>query len=403
MEGPACVAVVVDLDDFLVTCQHEGDGWARCATAAVDAVVRTECATVADAAVRTDPPDTWIVTIARTGTGGIAADAHMLALRLRDTIAEQTPTTASVAISRVVSGQAVAIRQARTTMAKKTLGGTGRVHPTTEHRRFEPPDITNEIVALLRSGATAGAVERVERWVGVMLRRQAEPDVVFGGWLPALILGVTTAVDPRRAPDGSPDWRSTLGHTPVAELAEVAGIHERSHLRGWLTGCLGRLARLATAARPSPLIERAEALMSAGYGDPELSLSSAAAELAVSPYHLAHVFRQERGTTFLRSLAGLRVRIGVGLLRRGLSVDEVGQRCGFSSTRQFRATLRRVTGQAPSRLRQPAGDPVQPPANPGTSLTMLPPSTNSASAAPSPANTTLPSAARMSMNGKSEP
>jgi AraC-like DNA-binding protein len=397
MQQPACVAVVVDLDDFLVSCQHEGDGWARSTTTSVDGVVRAACATVADAAVSREPPDTWIVTIARAETTAIAAEAHMLALRLRNTIAERTTTTASVAISRVVSGPAAAIRQARTTLVRKTVGGTGRVYPTTEHREFEPPDVTREIVGLLRSGAAPEAVERVERWIEVVLRRQAEPGVVFGVWLPALVLGVTAALDPRRAPDGSPDWRSVLKHTPVAELAELAGIHERSHLRRWLIGCLGRLA---TTEQPPPLIERAEALMRARYGDPELSLSVAAAELAVSPYHLAHVFRQERETTFMRSLAGLRARIAVGLLHRGgLTVGETGRRCGFSSTRQFRATLRRETGQAPSRLLRPA----QLPASPGTSLTMLPPSTNSASAAPRPANTTLPSAARMSMNGKSEP
>lgn len=400
MQQPACVAVVVDLDDFLASCQHEGDGWARSTTTFVDGVVRTACATVADAAVSMDPPDTWIVTIARAETDAIAAEAHMLALRLRDTIAERTSTTASVAISRVVSGPALAVHQARTTLVRKTIGGAGRVYPTTEHRRFEPPDITREIVGLLRSGAAPEAVERVERWVQVVLRRQAEPGIVFGEWLPALVLGVTAALDPRRAPDGSPDWRSTLHHAPVAELAALAGIHERSHLRRWLTGCLGRLARLATSEQPSLLIERAEALVRARYGDPDLSLSVAAAELAVSPYHLAHVFRQERATTFMRSLAGLRVRIAVGLLHQGGStVGEIGRRCGFSSTRQFRATLRRETGQAPSHLLRPA----QLPASPGTSLTMLPPNTDSASAASSPANTTLPSAARMSMNGKSEP
>jgi AraC-like DNA-binding protein len=400
MQQPACVAVIVDLDEFLVTSRHEGDGWALRTTTSVDGVVRAACATVADADVAMDPPDSWIVTIARADIDAIAADAHTLALRLRNTIAERTTTTASVAISRVVPGHAAAIRQARTTLVQKTLGGTGRVYPTTEHRRFEPPDITKEIVALLRSGAVPDAVERVERWVEVVLRRQAEPGIVFGLWLPALVLGVTAAVDPRRAPDGSPDWRSTLGHAPVAELARLAGIHERSELRRWLVGCLGRLDRLATTEQPSLLIERADALLRDRYDDPELSLSGAAAALAVSPYHLAHVFRQERATTFMRSLAGLRVRIAVGLLRRGgLTVAEVGRRCGFSSTRQFRATLHRETGQAPSRLLRP----IQLPASPGTSLTMLPPSTSSISAAPSPANTTRPREARMSMNGKSEP
>jgi AraC-like DNA-binding protein len=360
MHQSAWVAVVVDLDDFLVSRQQKGADWAQGTTTSVDRVVRAECATVADLALRMDPPDAWIVTIARAETEtetGIEAEANLLAVRLCNRIAEQTDTTASVAISRVMTDPVDAIRQARSTLVKKTLGGIGLVYPTTKHRRFEPPDVTKEIVALLRSGAALDAVDRLERWVEEMLRREAEPSVVLEVWLPAVVLGVTALIDPRRAPDGSPDWRSTLHHAPIIDLAELAGIHERSQLRRRLVGCLARLARLATQ-QPALLIERAEALMRAQYGDPELSLSSAAIELAVSPYHLAHVFREQRQTTFMRTLAGLRVRIAVGLLHRGeFTVGEVGRRCGFSSARQFRATLHRATGHAPSRLMRSSARP----------------------------------------------
>lgn len=359
-------AIVVDLDGFLADVRRLGAGWGATTTAKVDAIVRAQCGNWPGVTVATRAPDAWVVTLARGGGEPVAVEAQTLALRLRDQIAAGVSTTASVGVSGVVaadgaSGPAaaalVAVRQAGDALGAKALGGAGRVYPTVAHHAFEPPDIAREVVDLLREGDDAAAVERVERWLHAVLRRQAGPQVVFGRWLPALILDVAAAVDPHRSADGSPDWRSTLAHTPVAELAALAGMHERTHLHGWLTACMGRLSAVASTRSPSPLIVRAEALVRARYADPELNLSSAAAELAVSPYHLAHVFRAERDTTFRRHLTGVRVRAAVGLLRRGgLRVGEVAARCGFASTRQFRTTLRREVGSSPTALlaRRPA-------------------------------------------------
>lgn len=350
------MALVVDLDDFLAGVERRGERWAALTTRTADMIVRAECAKLENVSVVAQEPDSWVVTVTRAAPEALAAEARTLALRLRDEIAARTPATASVGVSRVVSGHAepaTAVReaalQAQATLGAKALGGAGRVYPTVEHRPFDPPDIAWDIAALLRSGACAEAVERVERWLQAVLRRQAGPAVVFQLWLPALILDVAAAVDPHRSADGSTNWRSTLAHAPLAELAGLAEMHERTHLRRWLMACMERLSGVAVVSPPSPLITRAEALIRACYHDAALSLSSAAVALAVSPYHLAHVFRAERDTTFRRRLTGVRVRAAVGMLRRGgLTVGEVGRRCGFASTRQFRATLRRETGSSPT-------------------------------------------------------
>jgi AraC-like DNA-binding protein len=351
MNLSSCVAVAVDLDDFLSESRRSGAAWARRTRSSVDSVVRG--ARCADAVVRTQPPDAWIITI-HGEPDAIAAQANTLAFRLRNDIAAETTTTASIGISRVLVGcdsAPEAARQAQATLGKKTIGGAGKIYPTTEHRPFDPPDITAEVVASLREGNAREATARVQRWIELVLLRQASPDVVLGVWLPALILDLTITLDPRRAADGSPDWRSTLAHTRVADLADLASIHERSHLHEWLSTRMARLATLAVTDRPSKLIVRAENLLRAQFADPELSLSSAAVDLAVSPYHLAHVFRRERDTTFRRQLTGVRVRTAVSMLGKGgYTVGEVGRRCGFSTTRQFRATLRRETGNAPTAL-----------------------------------------------------
>ncbi|HEY2793264.1 MAG TPA: helix-turn-helix transcriptional regulator, partial [Micromonosporaceae bacterium] len=181
--------------------------------------------------------------------------------------------------------------------------------------------------------------------------RQASPSLLFETWLPGLVLDVATAVDPRRARDGSPDWRSTLRHTPISELAELAGMHERSVLHAWLVSCFSRLGGLAHR-ESGPLAERAEELLRSRFTDPGLSLTDAAVALAVSPYHLAHVLQRDRNTTFRGYLTGLRVRKALGMLSQSdLPIAEIGRRCGFATVRQFRATLHRELGSAPSRLR----------------------------------------------------
>jgi len=355
------VAVIVDLDDYLDTVQRRGPEWGLHAHAVADGLVRATCQAHAATEVEQRPPDSWLITISRPTREAIVAEAHTLALLLRNEIAANSAMTASIAISDVVEGPAGASRaagQAEVTLGRKALGGTSRVLATLEHRVFQPPDIAREVTNLLRAGATLEAVAHVERWIGHVLHRQASPSVLFETWLPGLVLNIATGVDPRRAPDGSPDWRSILTHTPIDELAELAGMHERSNLHKWLTSCFSRLACLAHRDS-SPLADRAEELLRRRFTDARLSLNEAAATLAVSPYHLAHVLQRERNTTFRAYLTGLRVRKAIGLLSQSdLPIAEIGRSCGFHTTRQFRATLHRELGSAPSHLRRPRAESV---------------------------------------------
>ncbi|TDP94843.1 helix-turn-helix transcriptional regulator [Labedaea rhizosphaerae] len=350
MSAPVALALVLDLDDFQLDADRRGPGWARTTLASVGELVRTECDGLDGVEIRPEPPDSWLVTIRRPVADALAAQGSGLAHRLRDAVAARTSTTASVGLSQVVHGTfapAEAARLARETLAYKTLGGTGRILSLGPPSAFEPPDLRRPVAALLRSGSATEAAGLVQRWAATALRRGVPPSEVFDIWLPALVLEVTHALT------GSPDMRGALAHTPVAELAGIAGIHEHSHLAGWLLDCMTRLSAVAATTAPSPLVERAERLLRERCGEPDLSLGVLAQALAVSPFHLAHVFRRERGTTVKNQLTGLRVRRALRLLAEGeLSVGEVGRRCGFRTQRQFRATMQRETGHAPSRLRR---------------------------------------------------
>lgn len=354
MSGYA-VAVLVDLDDFLENARRHGPAWADGTRDAAERVVRSTCGARPGTAIEPRPPDSWLVVLSRPTAHALAAEAHTLAVRLRGGIAEHTQATASVAISTVTEGHDGpdrAAREAQATLHRKVLGGTRLVLATTGHRDFDPPDIARDVATRLRAAATADAVARVEWWVGQALHRQVHPALLFDVWLPGLVIEVATLLDPRRAADGSTNWRSTLTHVPVADLAALGEMHERSVLHRWLSQCFAHLAEMATRDEPAPLADRADELLRNRFTDPDLTLGQAAAELAVSPFHLAHVLKRDRNTTFRRYLTGLRVRKAIGLLGSAeLRVGEVGTLCGFSSVRQFRTTMRRETGYPPTRLR----------------------------------------------------
>lgn len=349
------VAVLVDLDDFLVNAHQHGSGWAWGTRAAAERAVRSACGTPSGTAITPQPPDGWLVVLSGDESIDLAADAHALAVRLRDTIAEQTPTTASVAISSVIEGcdgARLAAREAAATLHRKVLGGTRLVLATTGHRRFEPPDIARDLANLLRASGTAEAVARAEGWVRLALRQHVHPTLLFDVWLPGLVIEIAAMLDPCRTADGSANWRSTLSHVPVADLATLGTLHEQSQLHQWLTRRFGQLTAMAARTEPDALAERAERLLQRRFIEPDLTLNRAASALAVSPFHLAHVLQRDRSTTFRRILTALRVRKAVGLLSRGdLRIGDVALQCGFASVRQFRATVRRETGRTPTQLR----------------------------------------------------
>ncbi|RIQ18994.1 AraC family transcriptional regulator [Jiangella rhizosphaerae] len=350
------VALCVDLDDYLVQAQRRGRDWAEHARAEAERVVTTACADHGAGSVGAVPPDSWLVTLSGPAPDGLRDDAWELATRIRGRIAGSTSATASVAVSSVADGRgaaARAARQARETLAGKVLGGGGQILTArTGDVPLEPPDITRAIVGLVRRGDTARAVVRVEMWVDTLLRHGASPRDVFARCLPGLVMDVAAAVDPSRAEDGSPRWRSTLGLVSLADLVALSELHERSQVHEWLVNRFGALSRLAGPADRPGLAGRAHDLLRRRFTDDRLTLARAAAELGVSPFHLAHTLRQDSGTTFRRLLTGLRVRKALGLLGGGeLPVAEVGRRCGFATTRQFRATMLREVGLSPSELR----------------------------------------------------
>ena len=84
------------------------------------------------------------------------------------------------------------------------------------------------------------------------------------------------------------------------------------------------------------------------YARPGLQLATVAQAVHASPFYISHLFKRERGTTFLRTLTRLRMEHGRVLLETtGTSVEAIAQAVGYSSARRFRIVFKEMYGLSP--------------------------------------------------------
>ena len=85
----------------------------------------------------------------------------------------------------------------------------------------------------------------------------------------------------------------------------------------------------------------------------EISLSSLAQLVRLSPFHFSRAFKESFGMPPHRYLTHQRIERAKGLLAaRQLSVTEIGLDVGFSETSSFTAAFRKVTGETPTEYRR---------------------------------------------------
>lgn len=82
-------------------------------------------------------------------------------------------------------------------------------------------------------------------------------------------------------------------------------------------------------------------------------LEELASALHLSPYHVAHLFKESTGTTIVAYTQATRVRIACGLLRKtSLPLSEIGYQVGISNASYFSKVFREIMGVAPLAYRQ---------------------------------------------------
>jgi AraC family transcriptional regulator len=90
----------------------------------------------------------------------------------------------------------------------------------------------------------------------------------------------------------------------------------------------------------------------------DISLGDLAGIARLSPYHLAHAFKQSFGEPPHRYITGRRMARAKTLLATPMSVTEIGRNIGFAETSSFTAAFRRLTGMTPTGYRRHLDCPV---------------------------------------------
>ena len=91
------------------------------------------------------------------------------------------------------------------------------------------------------------------------------------------------------------------------------------------------------------------------FGEPDLSLSSVAHEIATSRRQLQRAFAEVGGTSFSRELQRVRMdRAAELLLQAPMAVQAVAGAVGYRQPAQFAKVFRRHHGTAPSAFRRGA-------------------------------------------------
>ncbi len=102
----------------------------------------------------------------------------------------------------------------------------------------------------------------------------------------------------------------------------------------------------------NPLVHEARIFIQKNYPH-DVSLNEAARYLAISEGHLASLFKQQTGKTFVQALTEHRMTVAATLLRDPRNrVTEVARQCGYRDPTYFSRVFRRTMGMSPREYRQ---------------------------------------------------
>lgn len=77
----------------------------------------------------------------------------------------------------------------------------------------------------------------------------------------------------------------------------------------------------------------------------DLAQNDVAAEIGLAPAYLSHLFKKERGKSFVQELSEIRIRHALALLGAGqCTVGQIAALCGYNSKKYFLESFKKVTG-----------------------------------------------------------
>jgi AraC family transcriptional regulator len=162
-------------------------------------------------------------------------------------------------------------------------------------------------------------------------------------------------------PNSPVDLRQTRANAIAGELyAEFRQADDASRLgiEGYALAMLGELTRarmrVERSARP-PWLRRAADLLHASAGA-SVEMADIAAEVNVSPVHLARSFKEHFGSTMSEYLRRLRVeRAREQLLSSSKPLSQIAVEAGFADQAHFTRTFKQLVGATPGAYRRSTG------------------------------------------------
>ena len=100
------------------------------------------------------------------------------------------------------------------------------------------------------------------------------------------------------------------------------------------------------------IINSIHTYISAHYSD-EITLSSIAQVVHLSPYYISKLFKKTTGENFIDYLTSVRMERAMELLTSPeVRIYDVAEQVGYKSTKHFSQVFRNYTGKTPSEYRQ---------------------------------------------------
>ncbi|MCG5220818.1 helix-turn-helix domain-containing protein [Streptosporangium sp. KLBMP 9127] len=360
MNASFAVAALVDIDDFVASGRARGHPWARRQLAQAERVIHAVTRGRSSVSYRTMPPDEWLVLLTGADPETLMTEAGILAEEIRGRIVRDTELTATVSLSTPRTGPrgpAAAEDDARWTNSYKLLLGGDQViaSPPADRPDVPPPvRIEAELARRIQAGDRGGATALLSQWVDRCVQERDLDPRTLRNWLMGELLFVVDMVNRCRLAGGSTDWLDACARLPIEDLVALTAIHERSYLHIWLDETLKRLMPPAPQADRTPdILAQAETYLATHYTDPGLRLATVAEAISASPFYISHLFAEERKTTFLRHLTGLRLRHARTLLSTSaLPIDVVAAHTGYPSAKALRNVFKRHVGCSPTEYRR---------------------------------------------------
>jgi len=146
----------------------------------------------------------------------------------------------------------------------------------------------------------------------------------------------------------SEDLADRLGHAGPIRVSAAADLAHRCFLADPSDDRAADLiASLLPAPPPHPSTDDVRALL---HADPSCDLTTLAAAVGWSPWHLSRVFHRSTGSTLSAYRRRLRVRAALEALSAGASLAAVAGETGFADQAHMTRAIRSETGHTPGHL-----------------------------------------------------